>query len=73
MLFNIDLRDLFITMSYYDIANYAEDNAKYVSGRNINVVVASLEEVSEVIFEWFRDNQFHGNPNKCQVLLSTDK
>ena len=35
--------------------------------------MASLEEVSEVIFQWFRDNQFQGNANKCHVLLSTDK
>ena len=44
-----------------------------ISGRNIEEVVASLEEVSEVIFQWFRDNQFQGNANKCHVLLNTDK
>ena len=73
LLFNADLCDLFITTSHYDIANYADDNRPYVSGRNIEEVVASLEEVSEVIFQWFRDNQFQGNANKCHVLLSTDK
>ena len=72
LLFNADLCDLFITTSCYDIANYADDNTPYVSGRNIKDVVASLEEV-EVIFQWFRDNQFQGNANKCHVLLSTDK
>ena len=73
LLFNADLCDLFITTSRYDIANYADDNTPYVSGRNIEEVVASLEEVSEVIFQWFRDNQFQGNANKCHVLLNTDK
>ena len=73
LLFNADLCDLFITTSRYDIANYADDNTPYVSGRNIEEVGASLEEVSEVIFQWFRDNQFQGNANKCHVLLSTDK
>ena len=73
LLFNADLCDLFITMSQYDIANYADDNTPYVSGRNIKEVVASLEEVSEVIFQWFKDNQFQGNASKCHVLLSTDK
>ena len=33
----------------------------------------SLEEVSEVIFQWFGDNQFQGNANRCHVLLSADK
>ena len=51
LLFNADLCDLFITMSQYGIANYADDNTLYVSGRNIEEVVASLEEVSEVIFQ----------------------
>ena len=73
LLFNADLCDLFITTSRYDMANYADDNTPYVSGRNIEEVVASLEEVSEVIFQWFRDNQFQGNANKCHLLLSTDK
>ena len=73
MLFNADLCDLFITTSHYDIANYADDNAPHVFGRNIDEVVASLEEVSEVIFQWFRGNQFQGNASKCHVLLSTNK
>ena len=33
----------------------------------------SLEEVSEVMFQWFGDNQFQGNANRCHVLLSADK
>ena len=73
VLLNADLCDLFITMSEYGIANYADDNTLYVSGRNIEVVVASLEEISEGTFQWFRDNQFQGNASKCHVLLSTDK
>ena len=60
-------------MSHYDIANNADDNTPYVSGRNIEEVNASLEEVLEVIFQWFRDNQFHGNASKCHVLLRPDK
>ena len=55
------------------LANYADDNKPYVSGRNIKGVVASLEEVSEVTFQWFRDNQFQGTASKCHVLLSADK
>ena len=57
-LFNADLCDLFITTSPYDIGHYADDNTPYVSGRNIEEILASLEEVSELTFQWFRDNQF---------------
>ena len=48
---NANLCDLFITASHYDIANYADDNTPYVSGKNIEEVVASLEDVSEIIFQ----------------------
>ena len=60
-------------MSHYAIANYADYVKQYVSGRNIEEVVPSLEEVSDVIFQWFRDNQFQGNASRCHGLLSTDK
>ena len=71
--FNADLCDLFINTNHFDIANYADDDKHYVSDRNLREVVPSLEEVSEVIFQWFRDNQIQGNVSKCHVLLSTDK
>ena len=73
LLFDADLCDLFITMSQHDIANCEDDNTPYISGRNIKEVVASLEEVSEVIFQWFTDNQFQVNASKCHVLLRTYK
>ena len=72
LLFNIDLCDLFLIMNHEDIANYADDNTPYVSGKNIDEVVRFLEESSRVIFKWFSDNQFQANASKCHVLLSTD-
>ena len=73
LLFNIDLCDLFFVMNHEDIANYADDNTPYVSGKNIDEVVRFLEEPSRVIFKWFSDNQFQANASKCHVLLSTDE
>ena len=58
LLFNIDLCDLFLTMNNEDIANYADDNTPYVSGKNIDEVVRFLEESSRVTFKSFSDNQF---------------
>ena len=60
-------------MNHEDIANYADDNTPYVSGKNIDEVVRFLEESSGVIFKWFSDNQFLTNASKCHVLLSTDQ
>ena len=72
MLFSIDLCDLFVIMDQHDKANYADDNTPYVSGKNIEEVVKSLEEVSRLILKRFSDNQFQGNTSKCHLLLSTD-
>ena len=44
LLFNRDLCDLFFIMNHEHIANYAEDNTPYVSGKNIGKVVRFLEE-----------------------------
>ena len=41
----------FITSSRCDIGNCADDNTPYVSRRNLEEIVASLEELSEVIFQ----------------------
>ena len=73
LLFNIDLCDLFFVMNHEAIANYADDNTPYLSGKNIDEVVRFLAESSRVIFKWFSDKQFQANASKCHVLLSTDE
>ena len=49
LLFSIDLCDLFVIMYQHDIANYADDNTPYVSGKNIDEVVKLLEKASRLI------------------------
>ena len=48
LLFNMDLCDLFVIMDQYELANYADDNTPYVSGKNIDGVVKSLEEAKDL-------------------------
>ena len=38
-------------MNHEDIANYADDNTPYVSGKNIEEVVRLLEDSLPVIFK----------------------
>ena len=73
LLFNIDLCDFFFIMNHEDIANYADDNTPYDSGKNMVEVARFLEESSCIIFKWFSYNQFQANASKCHVLLSTDE
>ena len=50
---NIDLCDISFIMNHEDIANYADDNTRSVSIKNIDEVVRFLEESSPVIFKGF--------------------
>ena len=51
LLFNTDLCHLFVIMDQHDIANYADDNTPYVSRKNTDGVVKSLEEASRLVFK----------------------
>ena len=40
---------------------------------NIDNVIASLEQVSDALFNWFKNNRLKNNVDKCHVLVSTNK
>ena len=42
-------------------------------GDNIDNVIASLEEASNALFDWFKNNRLKSNPDKCHALVSTIK
>ena len=75
LLFNIELRDLFLIMNHEDISSYADDNMLCVSGKNAAKIVR-FSEKSSVLFSnclVIKSNQFQANASKCHVLLSTDQ
>ena len=57
-------------MDDIDIANYVQDNTPYVTAEDIDGVKASLENASNSLFKWFRDNLFKGNADKCHLLVN---
>ena len=56
-----------------DVASYADDNTPFIVENNIDNVIASLEQVSDVLFNWFKNNRLKNNADKCHVLVSTSK
>ena len=58
LLFNIFLADLFLIHSDIDIANFADDNTPYLSAKNVEHVIESLERASVSLFRWFGNNIF---------------
>ena len=69
---NIFLIDLFFIIEDTDIVSYANDNTPHVSADNIDGVIKSLEEASEILFKWFNDNLMKINAGKCHLLVSTN-
>ena len=47
---------LIVVMNQQNIANYADENKSYVSGKNVDEVAKSLEEGSRLYFKWLSNN-----------------
>ena len=73
LIFNIFLADLFFVLKDIDIASYADDSTPFTVENNIDNVIASLEQVSDALFNWFKNNRLKNNVDKCHVLVSTNK
>ena len=73
LLLNIFLADLFFIVKDIDIASYADDNTPFIVEDNIENVIASLEEATNALFDWFDNNRLKSNPDKCHALVSTNK
>ena len=70
MLFNIFLADLFFTVNDIDIASYADDNTPYMIADNVDDLITPLEQASNDLFEWSKNNLLKSNADKCHLLLS---
>ena len=73
LLFNIFLADLFLIHSDIDIVNFADHNTPYLSAKNVEDVIESLERASVSLSRWFENNLLKGNSDKCYFLVSTSQ
>ena len=46
-----------------DIASYVDDSTAFIMENNIDSVIASLEQVSDALFNWFKNN------HKCRAFV----
>ena len=56
-----------------DIATYADNRTPFIEENNIDNAIASLEQVSDALFNWFENNRLKNNGDKCHVLVNTNK
>ena len=73
LLFNIFLADLFCIVKDIDIASYADDTTPFIVEDNIENLIVSVEEASNTLFVWFKNNRLKSNPDKCHSLISTNR
>ena len=64
---------LFFIHSDIDIAKFADDNTPYLSAKNVEDVIESLEGASVSLFKWFENNLLKGNADKCHFLVSSSQ
>ena len=69
LLFNIFLADLFFVVKDMDIGSYADDSTPIIVENNIDNAIAYLEQDSDALFHWFKNNRLKTNADKCHVLI----
>ena len=70
LLFNIYLNDLFLICKNSNIINYADDTSPFSCHKNIVSVMEKLQNDSEDLTLWFKNNGLKPNPDKFKLILS---
>ena len=67
------MADLFLVVKDIHIASYADDSMLFTVENNIDNVNPSLKQISDALFNWFKNNRLKNNVDKFHVLVSTNK
>ena len=55
---------MFYDINDCDIAIYADDNTPYVSSSNLHALINKLQESTNNLRQWFRNNHMKANADK---------
>ena len=69
ILFDIFLSDLVKVLKNSDIYNFADDNIISIALKNGGTFLKALQNESESVTNWFRNNNMIVNPGKFQLML----
>ena len=69
LLFNIFINDIFLFIENTKITNYADDNTPYAIESNINNLIESLGNDTNILLTWFKMNEMKSNNDKCHLLI----
>ena len=66
------MADLVFGVKDIDIASYVDDSTPPIVENNIDNVIVSLEQLSDALFNWFKNNRLKDNVDECHVLVRTN-
>ena len=49
-----------------------DDKTPYMIADNVDDLITSLEQASNGLFEWFKNNLLKSNTDKCHLLVTAD-
>ena len=67
---NIYINDIFFIVDENYLANYADDNTPYSTDSTIEAIINKLVKNTSVLINWFNDNYFKMNVDKCHRLIT---
>ena len=69
LLFNIYINDLFY-FTEGNTVNFADDTTPYEIGKELNEVIENLKNKTLILENWFIENNFKMNADKCHLLVA---
>ena len=61
---------MFYDIDDCDIASCADDNTPYASSNNLDALINKLEDSTNYLFQWFRNNHMKANADKRHLLVT---
>ena len=69
ILFNIFINDLFLCLITANLYNFADDNTIAAFSKDLQELIAKIENVSESAIKWFANNYIILNPGKFLSII----
>ena len=73
LLFNIFINDLFFFIKNTKLANYADDNTTYSTGKDIETLLVTLQIETTDVLKWFHNNEMKSNDDKCHLIVANQE
>ena len=61
---------MFFQIDTSEFSSYAFDNTPFASVQNHEKLIISLQSTLNGVFEWYQENYFKANADKCHLFLS---